>query len=103
MSSFSNANDPVQVSHRVGMHVPTTLKFPARKLLGAMHQLLYFLRRSCAETGDVAIKDQAERYQGHDVREKEVDRRPPENIPRIQECQRTKQETGQEPGEGPRL
>ena len=85
------------------MHLLATPKCPALKLLRALHQLAYFLWRSRPEAGDVAIENQTEGYQWHDVGKEYMGRGPPEEAPRVQECQRAQEETGDEASEGARL
>ena len=103
ISSFSNAYDPAHVSRWEGVHFSTTQKLPALVSSAAIHQLLYFLWRSRPEAGDVAIEDQAERYQWYDVGEEQVGWRSPEYHRRVQECQRSKQEARYKTTEGARL
>jgi hypothetical protein len=85
------------------VHFLTTQKLPAFEARPAIHQLLYFLWRPCAKARDVAVEDQAKGYQRHDVGEKQVRWGPPEDHRRVQERQRTKEETGKEAAEGARL
>jgi hypothetical protein len=57
------------MSYRECVHLLTAPKCPALKLLRALHQLAYFLGCSRPEAGDVAVENQTEGYQWHDVGE----------------------------------
>jgi hypothetical protein len=83
MSRVSGAHYPAHMSYRECVHLLTAPKCPALKLLRALHQLVYFLWRSRPEAGDVAVENQTEGYQWHDVGKEEMGRGLPEEAPRV--------------------